>query len=110
MAFSMIAASLSSLSLPMHLYAVLSRVDQIYIHISGSLTIIDISCAHSLRDKCNYCRPKPQWIFDSGASMHFSPKKDDFVEYTTLPKKDHIPVNTAIGNIHVIGIGKCIVP
>ena len=110
MAFPMIAASSSSLPLPTHTYAALSRVDQVYTYVSDSNTTMDISYAHSLRNKCNHCKPKPQWILDSGASMHFFPKRDDFVEYITFPKKDHILVHTTTGNIHVIGIGKCIVP
>ena len=110
MAFPMIAASSSSLPLPMHLYAALSRVDQVYAHVSGSNTTMDISCVHLLRDKCNHCKPKPQWILDSGASMHFSPERDNFAEYTTFSKKDHIPVHTATSNIYIVGIDKCIVP
>ena len=109
-AFPMIAASLFPLPLPMHSYAMLSRVDQIYMHVSGSNTTMDISCVHLLRDKCNHYKLKLQWILDSNASMHFSPKRDDFAEYTIFPKKDHIPAHTAASNIHVIGIGKCIVP
>ena len=109
-AFSMIAASLSLLPLSAHLYTVLSRVDQVYTQVSGSNTTMNISCAHSSRDKCNHCKPKLQCILDSGASMHFSTKRDDFAEYTAFPKKDHILVHIATGNIHVIGIGKCIVP
>ena len=108
--FSMIAASLSSLLLPTHLYAALSRVDQVYIHVSGSYTTMDISCAYSSKDKCKHCKPKPQWILDSSALMHFSPERDDFAEYITFPKKDHVLVHTATGNINVIGISKCIIP
>ena len=110
MAFPIIAVSLSSLPLPMHSYAVPSRVDQVYMHVFGSITTMDIICAHSSKDKCNHYKSKSQWILDSGASMHFSPKRDDFVEYTTFPKKDYIPVHTAVSNIHVIGISKYIVP
>ena len=106
----MIAASLSSLPLPVHLYAAPSRVDQTYIHVFGSFTTMDISCVHLLRDKCNHCKPKSQWILNSSTSMHFSPDRDDFVEYTTFPKKDHNPVHTAASNIHIIGISKYIIP
>ena len=108
-AFPMIAASLSSLPLSTHSYAVLRSVDMVYIHVPGSYTTMDIICMHLFKDKCYYCKPKPQWILDSGTSMHFSPKRDDFVEYTVFPKKDHILVHTATSNIYVIGIGKCIV-
>ena len=108
-AFPMIAASLSSLPLSMHLYIVLSSVDMVHTHVSGSYTTINISCVHSLREKCNHCKPKSQWILDSGASMHFSPERNDFVEHTAFPKKNHIPVHIGIGNIYIIGIGKCIV-
>ena len=110
MAFPMIAAFLSLLPHFMHLYAAPSRVDQVYTHISDSYTTMVISCTHSSRDKCNHCKPKPQWILNSTASMHFSPKKDDFMEYTIFPKKDHIPVHAATGNIYIIGIGKCNIP
>ena len=41
--------------------------------------------------------------------MHFFSKRDNFAKYTAFPKKDHISVHTAAGNIHIIGIGKCIV-
>ena len=99
-AFSMIAVSSSSLPLPVHLYAVLSRVDQVYMHVSGSYTTMDVSYAHSSRNKCNHYKLKPQWILNSSASMHFSPKRDNFVDYTAFPKKDHILVHTAAGNIY----------
>ena len=71
---------------------------------------MNISCVHSLRDKCNHCKPKPQWILDSGASMHFFPKRNDFVEYTAFLKKDLILIYTTASNIHIIGISKYIVP
>ena len=109
-AFPMIAASLSSLPLPEHSYTVLSSVDMVHTHISGSYTTMDVICAHSSKDKYNHCKPKPQWILNSSASMHFFPKRDDFMEYTTFPKKDHIPVHTTASNIHIIGISKCIFP
>ena len=109
-AFPIIAASLSSLPLPAHLYAVPSSIDIVHTHISGSYTTMDIICAHSSKDKCNHCKTKPQWILNSGASIHFSSKRNDFVEYTTFPKKDHILVHTVAGNIYIIGISKCIVP
>ena len=106
----MIAASSSSLHLPTHLYAALSSVDMIHTHVSGSYTTMDIICVHLSKDKCNHCKPKPQWILDSGPSMHFSPKRDNFVEYTAFLKKDHILLHTAAGNIYIICIGKYIVP
>ena len=59
-AYPMIAASSSSLPLPMHLYAALSRVDQVYTHVSDSYTTLDISCMHLSRDRCNHYKPKPQ--------------------------------------------------
>ena len=110
MAFPMIAASLFSLPLSTYSYAALSRVDQVYTHVFGSYTTMDVPCTHSLRNKCNHCKPKSQWILDSSASMHFSPERDNFVKYTTFPKKNHIPVHTAANSIYIVGISKCIVP
>ena len=81
----------------------------IHTHISGSYITMDVICAHSSKDKCNHCKPKPQWILNSSASMHFFPKRDNFMEYTAFPKKDHIAVHTTTSNIHIIGISKCIV-
>ena len=79
-------------------------------HVFGSYTTMDVFCMHSLKDKCNYCKPKSQWILDSVASIHFSPERNDFVEYIVFPKKDYILIHTAAGNIYIIGISKCIVP
>ena len=42
--------------------------------------------------------------------MHFSLKRDNFVEYTAFLKKDHILLHTAASNIYIICIGKYIVP
>ncbi|CCU76267.1 Gag-Pol polyprotein [Blumeria hordei DH14] len=50
------------------------------------------------------------WLYDTGASVHCTPVRDDFVEYRKFNKHDMMmhPLMTANGIIKPIGIGKCI--
>ena len=65
----------------------------------------NVICAHGSNMKCPSCEDKNKiWIINSGASMHFTPDRSDFVMYQLLG--DHkIPVSTTAGVIHVVGKG-----
>ena len=45
------------------------------------------------------------WILDSGASMHFTPRRDAFTTYQKFSKEERLPVQMAASTIFVEGNG-----
>ena len=45
------------------------------------------------------------WLLDSGASVHFTFSKNDFIEYTSFSESERLPVGTAAHQIFVEGSG-----
>ncbi len=77
-------------------------------------TINQNICSHSLEySECAKCKGKhnerslklPFWILDSGASLHFTHDRNDFVEYHVLKDEDKLTVATANSFTYTEGIG-----
>ena len=68
--------------------------------------VLDIlKCEHKISfTNCAECRSKvsSMWLLDSGASVHFTNNKDDFIEYEASERQ---PVRTAAHTIWVEGQG-----
>ena len=71
-----------------------SEVTQLY---NMSIDALDIvKCEHDvIFSQCAKCRMKmsSMWLLDSGASVHFTFSKNDFIEYTVCPSvnlKDYL--------------------
>ena len=45
------------------------------------------------------------WLLDSGASVHFTFSKNDFIEYMSFSESERLPVRTAAHQIFVEGSG-----
>ena len=52
---------------------------------------LSCSCSHKTA-KCACDYSKKLWILDSGASMHITPDRSDFIEYQELTGSAHISV------------------
>jgi len=72
-------------------------------------------CPHRLASSaCQNCKDKklvpveitPFWILDSGASLHFTGEKRDFVTFQELPIP--FPIHTANGSTHITGKGSVV--
>jgi hypothetical protein len=87
------------------IHAAVAQVDSLY-------GVDLLLCKHSIEfAKCVKCKGKakasPQWILDSGASLHFTGDMNDFIEFS--PLKEPISVNTANGTVQVEGSGTVLI-
>ena len=67
---------------------------------SSFVTINHCGCSSSSKAECD---ETVEWLADSGASMHFTFDKNDFIEYQELVQK--IPVSTANSSSQIVGKG-----
>jgi transposase InsO family protein len=83
-----------------------SVVSKLY---SINLGVLDIlKCKHDdFFTQCARCNKRLEtlWLLDSGASVHFTNRKSDFISYKPYPKSDRQPVRTAAHTIFVEGSG-----
>ena len=83
-----------------------SEVTQLY---NMSIDALDIvKCKHDvIFSQCAKCRMKmsSMWLLDSGASVHFTFNKNDFIEYMSFSESERLPVRTAARQIFVEGSG-----
>ena len=76
-----------------------------YINMCGSIQLCNENhcncskCVHRHEDFMNH------WILDSGASMHFTPRRDAFTTYHKFSKEERLPVQMAASTIFVEGKG-----
>jgi transposase InsO family protein len=79
-------------------------VNKLYNVSFGTLDVL--VCEHEfVFSQCEQCRDKmsTMWLLDSGASVHFTYDRSDFIEYT--PTSDRQPVKTAANTIYIEGKG-----
>ena len=87
------------------LMAALAPTASSYINMCGSICPCNEN--HCNCSKCVHQREefKNLWILDSGASMHFTPRRDAFTSYCKFSKEECLPVQMAASTIFMEGKG-----
>ncbi|KAG5633668.1 hypothetical protein H0H81_006137, partial [Sphagnurus paluster] len=81
--------------------------DKLAHSISGSVFIGAYKFIHDHFAACTECGKsnKTNWILDSGASAHFTPDINDFVDYKLLENQGTVQTAAADQTISIIGVG-----
>ena len=87
------------------LMAALAPTASSYINMCGSICPCNEN--HCNCSKCVHQHEefKNLWILDSGASMHFTPRRDAFTSYCKFSKEECLPVQMAASTIFMEGKG-----